>query len=88
MPKATVTCSRGSDEKQLIFSADKVVRNIFIDLPGLKISDNYFDIVSGFPVTVQILEDKNTFDTVKSNAKFISVREATTQGEKLNISFV
>lgn len=60
-----------------MFSSNKVVRNMFIDLPGLKVSDNYFDIVPGYPVKVTILDGKNTYESIRSSAKFISVREAS-----------
>lgn len=50
---------------------------MFIDLPGLKVSDNYFDIVPGYPVKVTILDGKNMYESIRSSAKFISVREAS-----------
>jgi len=54
-----------------------LLKNFFIDHKEhyVHFSDNYFDVVPGFPVTVTVLGDKKLAE-VKAGLKFTSLRQA------------
>ena len=81
-----MTIKKGDESNILVLSSNKLVKNIFINAPGVKLSDNYFDIVPGFSVKVQILSEGHDFAYLKKAAKFTSVREASIK-EELKVKF-
>ena len=73
------------DEKnnQLTIESKKLVKNLFIDhkTQYLHLSDNYFDVVPGFPTTVKFLRE-TLWNDVKDQVKFTSMRDAGSADDK------
>ncbi len=51
-----MTAKINEDKNEITFSTDKLVKNLFIDHQDqyLSLSDNYFDLVPGHPLTVKL----------------------------------
>lgn len=81
--QAKVTCSEGNNDKTMVFASDGLVKNLFVNYPGVRLSDNYFDVVPGYPVTVEILSEHRLGGAWKQNVRFMSVRESSESGEML-----
>lgn len=77
LPKAKATITYNSAKDQIKIESEKLLKNFFIDHKEhyVHFSDNYFDVVPGFPVTVTVLGDKKLAE-VKAGLKFTSLRQA------------
>lgn len=82
LQKAKLKVKYDTSADSLTISSDVFVKSLLIDLNGgkyVKLSDNYFDVVPGHPVTVKL---ESSLDKLKSELRFMSYRESYT-GEKL-----
>lgn len=84
LSKATPVVKYDLESNTISIRSEVFIKNLFIDLAGgkyIKLSDNYFDVVPGYPVTVKIDGD---LKEIKGSLTFKSYRESYT-GEKMDI---
>lgn len=60
LPKAAATITFNVSKNEIKIESDKLLKNLFIDHRDYYVhfSDNYFDVVPGFPITVSVLGGK------------------------------
>jgi hypothetical protein len=84
LAKAKLTVKYDLANNTISLRSDVFVKNLLIDLTGgkyLKLSDNYFDIVPGFPVIVKV---EGNLSELKGSLQYKSYRESY-NGDKLEV---
>src|ERR1700723_1359488 len=76
-PKIETTFNRSGEESTITLQSQKLARNVYLSFGDLdvKISENYFDLLPGEPVTLR-LKSPATLDQIRDAMKVMSLTEA------------
>src|SRR5580692_991247 len=76
-PKIETTFNKSGEESTITLQSQKLARNVYLSFGDLdvKISENYFDLLPGEPVTLR-LKSPATLDQIRGAMKVMSLTEA------------